>query len=684
MADQDLPPIYVQFKADIAQLMASLQQIDSGLEKFKNGAEDAGKSAQNLGAQTVAAGVLIAQTLTAAWQKAYAFAKESMNAFATVGGEVNKMRKVLGGSAEDMSQLRFAGEATGVSSQKLIVAIRSLSGHLSKNDKVAQSLNMTYRDQKGQLLPTNEILGKIADKFAKMPDGLEKTAAATRIFGRSGIDMLSMLSKGSVGLQELYENANKLGLTLSGDDLTAVKQYTINQRELHAAIQGVQVEIGKNVMPILTSLAYFTRTEIIPAFKDFADGIFGVRGALTNTEGKFYTWGEKVRGVIAWVVQWRDILLKIAKIIAITFAVGKIISYFNTFAAGLASVMKWGQAMIKIFRAVAAAESLAAVAGAFATGGINLAAGAAALAIGAGVGLLAWSKGLFDTPDFELPKLPDIKAADNPDADPMKEFSQKTVKRKMKTFRDTLMEEIQKTKFAIRLQRLGGSENFVQSLLGGENWRADAQRLIGGGKAAVKEMMGLWRQTEAGRKELVESRYISEMKKLKELDGAIRSIEANASLSFETMQNRSFRQRIADMNFYVKQAAAVVKAAQAEENKTRGTKAHVEAVNTLNSAVIQQAKLQAKANEMVAENAKAVAEQNRQQTLLNNTMSASNSYLAAQVRTSGVTASQAGSFIEVPVIIDGQTVFRVIQKHSLMNDRRNVSNGLSKSGSTIG
>jgi hypothetical protein len=142
---------------------------------------------------------------------------------------------------------------------------------------------------------------------------------------------------------------------------------------------------------------------------------------------------------------------------------------------------------------------------------------------------------------------------------------------------------------------------------------------------------------------------------------------------------------------YLKTLSPLITAAMAEEKKTRGTDAHATAVANLNKLLNNQAKAQITINRLMEkstqntkDNTNAVAALNRQHALLNATTTASNSWLAAQVRTAGVTSAQQGSFIEVPVIIDGQTVFRVVQKHSLLNDRRNVSNGLARSGSTIG
>jgi hypothetical protein len=182
-----------------------------------------------------------------------------------------------------------------------------------------------------------------------------------------------------------------------------------------------------------------------------------------------------------------------------------------------------------------------------------------------------------------------------------------------------------------------------------------------------------------------------ELNKLQAMRDKIDTIKAKFELAYSYKDSLTFGQRIKVISPFIEQAKMAVAQAGLEEKRTRGTKAHHQAVVTLNAAVREQARLQKEANKVMAEaaknahdTAKATAEVNRQQTMLNTTMTASNSWLAAQVRTAGVTSAQQNSFIEVPVIIDGQTVFRAVQKHSLLNDRRNVSNGLARSGSTIG
>ncbi|MFJ4230115.1 hypothetical protein ACIPYV_21325, partial [Paenarthrobacter nicotinovorans] len=67
--------------------------------------------------------------------------------------------------------------------------------------------------------PMAEILPGLADKFKSMPDGAEKTALATQLFGRSGAQMLPFLNKGSEGIGQLTDKAKQMGLVI--DDVSA-------------------------------------------------------------------------------------------------------------------------------------------------------------------------------------------------------------------------------------------------------------------------------------------------------------------------------------------------------------------------------------------------------------------------------------------------------------------------------
>lgn len=111
-------------------------------------------------------------------------------------------------------------------------------------------------------------------------------------------------------------------------------------------------------------------------------------------------------------------------------------------------------------------------------------------------------------------------------------------------------------------------------------------------------------------------------------------------------------------------------------------------INLTGKAAADAAKKTAKQTAAAKDSARAAREQAAAfrsvadaMNLITNAYARNQSYLAATQRVSG--AGGAGTFVEVPVIIDGQVLFRVTQKASLLNNRRNATNGLARSGSVI-
>lgn len=60
-----------------------------------------------------------------------------------------------------------------------------------------------------------------------------------------------MLNKGRDGITALMAETDKYGLVLSKDQIDAVKKNKEAQRDLQAAMQGVEVQIGSRLIPVV-------------------------------------------------------------------------------------------------------------------------------------------------------------------------------------------------------------------------------------------------------------------------------------------------------------------------------------------------------------------------------------------------------------------------------------------------
>lgn len=127
-----------------------------------------------------------------------------------------------------------------------------------------QILGVSTRYANGSLKPLAKLLPDLSEKFKQMANGPEKTALAMKLFGRSGALLLPFLNKGKAGFAALSKEAEKLGVVLSSKDTEAIKEDTRNQRLYTAAMQGLHIQIGRYVLPVLTKFVGFIVSKMPP------------------------------------------------------------------------------------------------------------------------------------------------------------------------------------------------------------------------------------------------------------------------------------------------------------------------------------------------------------------------------------------------------------------------------------
>jgi hypothetical protein len=221
---------------------------------------------------------------------AAAFAIKSTGAFTDVGKEVIKLQRYTGGTAEEMSKLRYAAQQSGVGTDLLAKAMFGLSKNMVSGKGDFDKWGIATVDATGKTLPLDKVLYNVADKFKNgvIPQA-EKAGVAAKLFGKAGADLVPMLNKGSEGLKALGAEAQKYGLVLTGSNIAAVKAATAAHREQTAAMQGLQVQIGSQVLPTMTSLTKSLTTGLLvvmPAISEIVShGVVPAFSAMSSVVG---------------------------------------------------------------------------------------------------------------------------------------------------------------------------------------------------------------------------------------------------------------------------------------------------------------------------------------------------------------------------------------------------------------
>ena len=135
---------------------------------------------------------------------------------------IGKTADQIGITTDALQELRTVAESSGVTSDELDKSIEKLGKGLAEaamglgtaKDGL-KTLGLNARDLIDMGL--EDALGVIATEINKLPNPMEKTAAATQLFGRSGAPMINLLREGADGMANMRREARELGVVIDED-----------------------------------------------------------------------------------------------------------------------------------------------------------------------------------------------------------------------------------------------------------------------------------------------------------------------------------------------------------------------------------------------------------------------------------------------------------------------------------
>ncbi len=136
--------------------------------------------------------------------------------------KLDEIAQSTGTTTEFLSSWTLALKTSGVEMEQFAKSIVRLSRNMKGTGADAADsknafdvLGISVRNSDGTLRSVEEVLKDIADRFAALPDGAEKSDLAMRLFGKSGAELIPLLNLGSAGIDKLTAKAESLGLVIS-------------------------------------------------------------------------------------------------------------------------------------------------------------------------------------------------------------------------------------------------------------------------------------------------------------------------------------------------------------------------------------------------------------------------------------------------------------------------------------
>lgn len=225
----------------------------------------------------------------------------STKAIADQGDALNKMSQKTGLAVEELSKLQYAAGLSGVSTEALQKGLVNLSGGMVEAATGAgplaekyQQLGISLRNTDGTMKSSGAVLAELADRFQAMPDGVEKTALATDLFGKKlGAEMIPMLNGGAAGLKAMGDEAEALGLVMNAELAKQSEEFNDNLERMQKLAAAVGLNIASSLIPALNEYM----AQMLDA-KKAGLGFFESMWEF-GTSNPFKTYQEHLAGVTA-------------------------------------------------------------------------------------------------------------------------------------------------------------------------------------------------------------------------------------------------------------------------------------------------------------------------------------------------------------------------------------------------
>lgn len=239
---------------------------------------------------SVAAGMAKFHAGLLAVQGALASVRGAISAVRGAMAELDQQAKIaarIGADADQLTALGFAADLAGSSTENFNRSIEKMQNTLGDARegnataiKAFNDLGLKVSDLEG--MQADQVFAAIAEQIQLLGDDTQATRIAMDIFGRSGGELLPLLKDGAEGLNEMGQQAEKMGLLFGGsraeveaanDAIDAMK------RSWGAFVQQVAVAVA----PALKAIADIM-TSIVSSFNWLMGKGTGATGAFKEYE----------------------------------------------------------------------------------------------------------------------------------------------------------------------------------------------------------------------------------------------------------------------------------------------------------------------------------------------------------------------------------------------------------------
>ena len=225
------------------------QQIAAAGEKMK----DLGNKVSEVGQKFKPVSAAAAALVTAMGGLAYKSVQTA--------DDLNTLSKQTGLSTDSLQKMQYAADLVDVPFDRISGAVTKMKKSMGGTGEAFDKIGVSVKDSSGQMRGAEDVFYDTIKALSRIPNEVERDQLAYEIFGRSADELAGIIDDGGAALREYGDEAQRLGLIMSGETLDALNKTNDAVDKSKAQLKAAAMELGGTIAtglaPFLEKLAGF-------------------------------------------------------------------------------------------------------------------------------------------------------------------------------------------------------------------------------------------------------------------------------------------------------------------------------------------------------------------------------------------------------------------------------------------
>ena len=202
------------------------------VEAFGNKIQDVGKKLQPISA---AAGGFAAGMIGLGYSSV------------TAADDLNTLSKQTGLSTDTLQKMKYASDLVDVSVEDITGAFTKMKKGMAGSPDAFDDLGVSVTNADGSMRDAESVFNDTLKALSQIDNETERDQKAYEIFGKSADQLAGIIDDGGAALQEYGDQAEELGLIMSGDTLDSLNEINDKVDQSKAQISAAAGELGATI-----------------------------------------------------------------------------------------------------------------------------------------------------------------------------------------------------------------------------------------------------------------------------------------------------------------------------------------------------------------------------------------------------------------------------------------------------